>query len=391
MAHEALYQTASARFAETFGHPHTVAAYAPGRVEVLGNHTDYNEGFVLSAAINYGTFFLASPSQDARCRLLAADVVEEDGFEVSAPKPAEAHPWANYVKGVVAGLGARGQLDPGFNGLFLGDVPLGSGLSSSAALEMSAGLALCALYRLDVNSIDLARIGQWSEHEYVGAKVGLLDQISSLFAESNHLVMSDFRSLEISTLPLGKDACFLICNTNVKHHLVDSEYNERRANCEQAAAYFASVLAHEVTALRDVSMAEWHAHQANMDPLAAKRSAHVIGENERVLSGRELLEASDLEGFGRLMFESHESSRNRFENSCPELDSIVDSARRIPGVMGARLSGGGFGGSAVLLIHPRDAEMAAAAVAKAYERRYGTGCDVRTITPSAGARVVCPG
>jgi galactokinase len=388
MVNRELFETAAERFAAHFGQPHAAAAYAPGRIEVLGNHTDYNEGFVLSAAIDAGTFFLAAPSAGSVCRLVAGDLNEEVRFRVASPAPSPDTVWANYVKGVVAGLRRRSRFRKGFLGLFLGDVPLGAGLSSSAALEVSAGLALSALYGLEVPKLDLARIGQAAEHDFVGARCGLLDQITSLFARDRRLVMTDFRSLAVQSVPIGEKTVFLMCNTSVKHTLVDSEYNERRRRCEEATAFFASALGHPVAALRDVSWEEWKKHSPAMDPVTARRAAHVIGENARVLAGRELLAAGRLEEFGKLMFESHESSRKHFENSCRELDAIVRAARGIPGVMGARLSGGGFGGSAVVMAHPRDAQIAAHALRSAYEKDLGRSCDVRQVRPSGGAQVI---
>jgi galactokinase len=386
-----LLTKATRLFRSHFGVPHAVAAYAPGRVEVLGNHTDYNEGFVLSAAINLGTFFLAAPAQETGCRLVAGDIMEEVSFDADNPTPSRQACWSNYVKGVLSGLN-HGRREPtGFLGLFLGNVPLGAGLSSSAALEMASGKALCEMYGIEVDPIALARIGQKAEHEFAGVKCGLLDQISSLFGKENMLVMSDFRSLEVENVPLGADACFLMCNTSDKHALVDGAYNERRQNCEQAARFFASVLDHPVTALRDVSWAEWQKHSGKTDPLTARRAAHPIGENERVLKGRELLRHGKLEEFGRLMFESHRSSREYFENSCRKLDFLVATAEKLPGVLGARLSGGGFGGSAVMLIHPRDVETVRHAVATAYRKEFGHPCDIRVITPSGGARVIAGG
>jgi len=296
--------------------------------------------------------------------------------------------WSNYVKGVQAGLNAIKPAAQGVDAMFLGNIPLGSGLSSSAALEMSAGLALAKFYEIPVDTVALAKIGQSAEHHFAGVKCGLLDQISSLCGEADALVCSDFRSLLIKTVPLGSDACFLMCNTNVKHALVDGAYNDRREACEKAARYFASVLPHPVQALRDVSWEEWLRHKAGLDEITARRAAHPIGENERVLSGIEMLRNRDLEGFGKLMFESHDSSRHNFENSCPELDTLVDAATAVPGVLGARLSGGGFGGSVVVLVHPRDADTAAAALRNVYGRKYGARCDTRVIACSAGAHML---
>lgn len=388
MVNQDIHDALLSKYQDHYDRTPTVVAYAPGRVEVLGNHTDYNEGFVQSAAINFGTFFAAAPRADRLCRLTAGDLMQEVTFEADSPERSDTVMWSNYVRGVVAGLGELAPIPNGFDGMFFGNIPLGSGLSSSAALEMAAGLCLARLFDIEVDRIALARIGQAAEHTYAGVKCGLLDQISSLYGRCDQLVMSDFRSLEIHTVALGEDACFLMCNTHAKHALVDGEYNLRREQCEEAAAYFATVLEHPVTALRDVSWAEWEAHKAGLPELTARRAAHPIGENERVLAGARLLAQGDLAAYGKLMFDSHESSRHYFENSCPELDLLVDAARGIPGVLGARLSGGGFGGSVVVLVHPRDVQTAAAALARVYARTYGAPCDTCVMTSSDGAHLV---
>ena len=388
MVNRTVYDALVKKYRAHFGREPEVVAYAPGRIEVLGNHTDYNEGFVFSAAINFGTFFAASKSASASCRLVAGDLMKGVAFDVANIGASKTDTWQNYVKGTFAGLTAVKAVPCGFDGMFLGNIPLGSGLSSSAALEMCAGLALDKLYDISVDAVTLAKIGQKAEHVYAGCKCGLLDQISSLAGQAGKLVKTDFRSLVYETVEMGGDACFLMCNTHAKHALVDGAYNSRREACEQAAAHFASVLRHPVHALRDVSMAEWVLYKRGLPETVANRAAHPIGEDERVLKGAELLARGDLAGFGALMFDSHESSRVLFENSCEELDAVVDAAKKIPGVMGARISGGGFGGSAVVLVHPRDAETAAAALANAYAARFGVPCDVSVITPAAGAHVV---
>jgi galactokinase len=377
-----------AKHSDWFDAEPTVTAYAPGRMEILGNHTDYNEGFVLSAAIDAGCFFVCAPTDDDTCRLVAGDIMEEATFSSSSPAPLENQNWANYVIGVLSGLKAQGDVSKGFQGMFLSNVPLAAGLSSSAALEISAGTALGTLYGIDVPKLELARIGQAAEHEYAGVKCGLLDQISSLFGTEDALVMSDFRSLDVETIPMDPAARFLACNTRVKHTLVDSEYNERRAKCEEAAGFFASALDHPVAALRDVSWQEWERHSPDMDPGAAKRAAHVIGENARACAGRLLLKNNQLEEFGKLMFDSHESSQKYFENSCPELDFLVDTAKSMPTVLGARLSGGGFGGSIVALVRESDTATVTTALRDAYQQQFGQPCDVLETRPSAGACLV---
>jgi len=390
MQNQAVYEELLRTYRAHFRRDPDVAAYAPGRIEVIGNHTDYNEGFVCSAAINHGTFFAAARRDGPACRLVAADLMKEVVFDTSRVEPSADDRWSNYVRGVFAGLRERADIPAGFDAMFLGNIPLGAGLSSSAALEVSAGLALARLYGIGLDRLSLARIGQAAEHRFAGVKCGLLDQISSLFGAEGMLVQTDFRALDVTNVPVGKDACFLMCNTHVRHALVDGEYNRRRAACEEARDHFARVLPHPVRALRDVTLEEWRTHRAGLPETVARRAAHPIGENERVLAAADALAAGDLGRFGRLMFESHESSRINFENSCAELDALVAAARGVAGVLGARLSGGGFGGSVVVLVHPRDAETAGAALANAYAAAFGKPCEVRVIRPSAGATVLGP-
>lgn len=383
-----VYDVLLNKFKTKYGCEPTVIAYAPGRVEILGNHTDYNEGYVLSAAINFGTYFAIAPADDMTARLTAGDIMEEVTFPADKPEATREFMWSNYVKGVLAAINAITPPKKGFVAMFLGNIPLGSGLSSSAALEVSAGLAFSKFYDVALDNLTLARIGQKAEHEFAGVKCGLLDQFSSIYGKKDSLVFSDFRTFEVKPVEISADICFLMCNTNAKHALVDGAYNERRMRCEQAAAYFASVLDHPVAALRDVTWEEWMAHKADMEEIVAKRSAHPIGEDERVLSGIDMLRNNDIENFGKLMFESHDSSRNYFENSCPELDTLVDAAAAIPGIYGARLSGGGFGGSVVVLVNKRDAEAASVALRNVYARKHGDRCDTRIITCSEGAHIV---
>ncbi|MCL1888142.1 MAG: galactokinase [Kiritimatiellaeota bacterium] len=376
------------KFAAQYGGAPDVIAYAPGRIEVLGNHTDYNEGFVLSAAIQHGTFFAIRKSAGDMCRVTAGDLMKEDVFAPANPGRTAVNTWANYVRGVLHGInGAAGPAPSCFDALFLGDIPLGSGLSSSAALEMSAGLAIARLFGHVFQPVELAKIGQAAEHHFAGCKCGLLDQLSSLHGRAGHLLKTDFRTLEVDNTVKVGDACFLMCDTHAKHALVDGEYNRRRQACEDAAAYFAGALPHPVTALRDVGVAEFDARKAGLDPVTAKRASHPVNENARVLEAADALARGDLATLGRLMFLSHESSRADFENSCPELDAVVDAAKNIPGVLGARLSGGGFGGSAVVLTKPENAGAASAALASKYAETFGKPCEIRAIRPSDGARV----
>ena len=376
------------RFRDWFGSDPALISYAPGRVEVLGNHTDYNEGYVLSAAIDHGTFFAIAKNGTKECRLVAGDLMKEVRFDVATPAPSAEDTWSNYCKGVLAGLLPRGGIDVGFNALFFGDVPQGAGLSSSAALEIATALAIAGLYAIDVPKIDFAKIGQRAEHTFAGVKCGLLDQISSLYGAAGKLVKTDFRTLDVENVELGGGCVLLVCKSGATHALVDGAYNERRADCEAAAAYFKAKLNHPVTALRDVSWAEWEALKDGLPDRVARRAAHPIGEDERVVAGSVMLAAGDVAGFGRLMFESHRSSVVYFENSCEELDALVDAAKKADGVLGARLSGGGFGGSVVVLVEKARAAAAAASISADYASRYGRACEILFIEPSQGAGIV---
>jgi len=384
----ALIETIKQAHARRFGVPPAVVAYAPGRVEILGNHTDYNEGFVLSAAIDLGVGLALSPAGGAACTVQALDIPEEICFDLPVTSPAKQPLWVNYVRGVVNKLGALGRIEPGFQATFAGDIPMGAGLSSSAALEIAAALALCRLYKISAAPLALAKICQAAENDFTGAHCGLLDQISSLFGQDHALVFSDFRTLAVETVPLAAEICFLLVDTCVKHSLVASAYNERRAQCERASAFFASVLDHPVTALRDVSKDEWNVFAVRLDPITARRAAHVIEENTRVLEANRLLRSGNVRAFGELMYQSHHSSRTNFENSCSELDFIVAQARMLPRVLGARLSGGGFGGSVVLMLHPCDVDAVGQTLASAYAHKFGHTCATRVIRPTAGAHVL---
>ncbi len=367
-----------------------LVAYAPGRVEVLGNHTDYNEGFVLSAAIDTGILFALSESVRDHCRLFSVNMNEQVTFTPESIEPdlQAAAGWSNYSKGVFKLIQERRKPDRCFDATLCSNLAMGAGLSSSAAIEISTALALSTFYGLDIDLLDLAKIGQRAEREYAGVSCGLLDQLTSLFGRHNALVYTDFRSLNVKPVNMPEQIVFLLCNTKVKHSLVDSEYNERRASCEKAAAFFNQARDREIKALRDVTWAEWEAHQNAMDPMLAKRAAHVIGENERVRKALDLLEHDDMKAFGELMFASHESSITYFENSCPELDFVVSCARDILGVLGARLSGGGFGGSAILLLEKQNLDSVAMALEKAYVEKIGHPAEIRTVLPSDGARMV---
>ena len=392
MLNQEVYDKVVATFEAKFGAKPAKVAYAPGRIEVLGNHTDYNEGFVFSAAIDKGTFFAASPADDDKITLVALDMDETYEVELSAVAPVKSGmTWANYPLGTFNWLfeGRPTEANRGFKAVFGGNIPLGAGLSSSAALEMATVLALQKIYGTSFGRTELAKIGQKAEHTFAGCPCGLLDQASSLYGKAGALVKSDFRSNEFETVSLGDKVAFMMVKSNAKHALVDGAYASRRQACEDAAKYFAGVLKKGgVTHLRDVTAAEWILYRGGLSETTAKRAIHPIGEDERVLQGASLLAKGDLKGFGALMYDSHESSRNWFENSCEELDAIVDAAKAIPEVYGARLSGGGFGGSCCLLVNPAAADKIAAQISKEYKAKFGDEPVCSVIQPSDGAHLV---
>ncbi len=390
MQNKEVYDELIGKFEKVYGVKPTIVSYAPGRIEVLGNHTDYNEGYVFSAAIDKGTFFAVAPTADDTCELTAGDFMETAKFTTKNVEPAKEMTWQNYVTGTFNWLfdGKPSAAPHGWKGMFLGNIPLGAGLSSSAALEMCTGLALAKLYNKTIDKTTMAKIGQKAEHTFAGCPCGLLDQASSMYGEAGALVKSDFRTNKFETVSMGPTVAFMMVKSNAKHALVDGAYASRRQACEDAAKYFAGVLRKQVTHLRDVTMAEWVLYRGGLSETTAKRAVHPIGEDERVLQGAELLSKGDLKAFGALMYDSHESSRNWFENSCEELDAIVDIAKAIPEVYGARLSGGGFGGSCCLLVDPSAADKISNIITREYKAKFGDEPTCSLIKPSEGAHLV---
>jgi len=364
------------QFKAQFGHPAEVIASAPGRLEILGNHTDYNQGFVLSCAVDCAATFAVGRASGATCRLKDFRVNSEKSFSIQDIGAAKPKDWSNYIKGVVLQLRKRGFEVPAFDAALISSVPLSAGMSSSAALETAMVFALCQLCGFLIDKAELARIGQGVENEYLGLKSGLLDQFSSIFGRKNSLILSDFRTVEVlGTVEVPSDYVFAVINSMVKHNLVDSEYNTRRENCESAAAKLAAVYPGAKT-LRDITPEQLEKAKDKLTLEEYRRAAHVVGECDRVLRGVELLKKGDIAGFGELLFTSHESSRVNFENSTPELDYLVELAKSVPGCAGARLSGGGFGGISIHLVEATQAEEYGKRVAAAFKLRTGVEPEV---------------
>lgn len=372
-----------ALFEKYFQRPPEVHSRAPGRLEILGNHTDYNEGFVLSAATEQATCIAMARRDGALCTLrdtaLENQLFTIDLNDLDHPDKGD---WTNYIKGVLVELRRRGIPFGAFDLLLSSTVPLSAGMSSSAALETAFCYALKKAYGIELPESEWARVGQSVENRYLGLKSGLLDQFSSIFGKKDSLILCDFRKVEVlDTVPLPAGYGFLVANTLVKHNLVESDYNRRRESCERARDAVAAEYP-EVKTLRDVNPEMLERCKEKMDVTDYRRALHIIGENDRVMRGVESLRRGDLKTFGSLLFQSHESSRVNFENSCPELDALVEIARTLPECLGARLSGGGFGGIAIHLIRLADAETCRNRLETAY--RAMTGKEIKTILCAIG-------
>jgi len=359
-------------------------ARAPGRVNLIGEHTDYNDGFVLPIAVDFTTVVTAAARDDQIVRAYTENLDATAEFDLRAPGAAPRRGWDAYVEGVFAALREAGVPVGGAELRISSDVPLGAGLSSSAALEIATALAATRAHGLDVPRETIVRCGRRAEHRFVGTRSGIMDQYVVAFARAEHALLLDCRSLAPRFVPLRTgDARFFVCDSGVRHALADSAYNARRAECAAAVALVARE-APAVSALRDVTP-EMLAAIALPEPLAA-RAAHVVSENARTLAAADALAAGDLPSFGALMAQSHVSLRDRYAVSIPELDELVEAALAA-GALGARMTGGGFGGSVVALV-PGDASAAfAEGVAERYRLRCGRSTTIRSVNAVEGAVV----
>lgn len=337
------------KFVEIYGSEPRVFR-APGRVNLIGEHTDYNGGFVLPMAIERETAVAARARRDRKIRVFTLNLEEAAEFDLDAETSRKKRTWLNYVEGAARILERNGVRLKGADLLIGSDVPVGAGLSSSAALEVAVGLALSEISNRTIDRTLLARIGQQTEHEFVGANVGIMDPFVSAHARKDHALLLDCRSLEYENVPLDtRAAAIVICDSNVKHDLATSGYNKRRAECEQAVEKLKEFLP-EIKDLRDVSPADFREYADRLPETIRRRARHVVTENERTLEAAAALKRNDSEAFGRLMRQSHESLKNDYEVSSKELDWLVEIAENTPGVFGARMTGGGFGGSTVNLV-----------------------------------------
>jgi galactokinase len=359
---------------------------APGRVNLIGEHTDYNDGFVLPMAIERRTAVAGNVRGDRKVRVRSTVVDRAEEFDLDAPGPKRRGSWLDYVEGTAQALEARGVRLRGADLLITTDVPSGSGLSSSAALEISVGLALAALATESPPSgIDLALAGQAAEHDYVGTMCGIMDQFISALGLKDHALLIDCRTLTPTPVPLDLPATsILICNTKVAHENASSEYNQRRRECMQGVDLLKVELP-AIRALRDVTVSELERYEMRLPDPIRRRCRHVVTENDRTLAAATALSGNDLRTFGTLMIASHESLRRDYEVSCRELDLCVEQAVKVPGVYGARMTGGGFGGCTVNLVADHAIDELTRALETAFQARFGKKPDIFTTRAGAGA------
>ncbi len=346
------------KFAELFGGAGDIRTYfAPGRVNLIGEHTDYNGGHVFPCALTIGTYAAARKRDDRVIRFYSINQADKGVVETSLDDltPSDAAGWTNYPKGVVwAFLGKGYRIDTGFDMVITGDIPAGSGLSSSASLEVLTGYVLRDLFGLsEVTNVELAQIGQYSENNYNGMNCGIMDQFASAMGKKDNAIFLDCNTLNYDYAPIALDGYkIVVTNSKVKHSLVDSAYNDRRSSCEKALEELKTVT--DISALGDLTEKEFEVHKdAIKDPVRIKRAHHAVYENRRTIRAVEALKNGNLGEFGKLMNESHISLRDDYEVSCPEIDVLVDAAWSCDGVIGSRITGGGFGGCTVSIV--RDA------------------------------------
>ncbi|RME42010.1 MAG: galactokinase [Caldilineae bacterium] len=359
---------------------------APGRVNLIGEHTDYNDGFVLPAAIDFETVVAALPRPDSTVEVVAVDMDDHDTFRLAgemAPHPTKT--WANYVRGVAHALRRRGYPLRGLSMAVAGNVPTGSGLSSSASLEMAAGYALLGMSNLPIERATLARCGQEAEHEFVGVQCGIMDQFIAALGKPEHALLIDCRTLDYRPVPLPPHTRLVIADSGVRRGLVTSAYNTRRQECEAAAAHFG------VPALRDVDEATFRRGANGLPPRIRRRARHVITENARTLALAKALADGDMARVAPLMAESHRSMRDDFEITVPAIDALVEIMQSVPGVYGARMTGGGFGGCCIALAPASVAPAVQQAIEQRYEAQTGYRATVYVCRASAGAGEVTKG
>jgi galactokinase len=360
---------------------------APGRVNLIGEHTDYNDGFVMPAAIDFACWTAIAPRDDHRLNIYSENMNEPAEVDLDDLDPRPSGNWSDYPVGVMVMLQRAGHRLPGANLYIQSDVPLGAGLSSSAAIEISVGYACLKLAGGPIDLVQLARIGQRAENEFVGARCGIMDQFTACHGRAGEAIMLDCRSMEYRAVRLPNTVDLVVCNTMVKHQLAAGEYNARRGECEEAVKRLVSVLP-SVRALRDVTVDQLEKNRGLLTDTLYRRARHIVTENARVISAAEALERGDSADLQNLMAASHQSLRDDYQVSCAELDAMVEIANRQPGIQGARMTGGGFGGCTINLVDKKSTEKFRSAVSTEYRSASGYTPDIYVCHASAGVQEV---
>lgn len=370
-------------FRTRFGREPTVWAQAPGRVNILGEHTDYNDGFVFPAAIDRRIGIAAARRSDTMIRAYSLDFDQESVFELSDLRRSDTETWSNYVRGVLEQYRKRGFEPVGMDMAFGGDVPVGAGLSSSAALEVAVAETVRNLGDFEIDRVQMALLSQAAEREFVGVQCGIMDQFVSALAQAGTALLIDCRDLSYSPFPLSDEVSVVVCDSRVQRSLDASAYNQRRSECEQAVDGLRSAL-EGISALRDVTPEQLARHGGLLPEVVRRRARHVVSENDRVTRGMKMLERGQAADFGRLLYESHASLRDDYEVSCRELDVLVELAGAVPATLGARMTGAGFGGCTVNLVRREGVDAFREQVGRGYRERTGLDCATYPCVPSAG-------
>ena len=375
-----------ALFAELYG-GHPTIYRAPGRVNLIGEHTDYNDGFVMPAALNLHTYVAVGPRADRLLRVYSENLDEACDLDLDSIRPGKSGHWSDYVRGVAGVLETSGYKLRGADLAIASEVPLGSGLSSSAALEVSTAWALLSNSEINVDRNAIPQMCQRAEHLYPETKCGIMDQFISCHGRAGHALMLDCRSLDFQLLPVPSQVRLMVCNTMVRHEHASGGYNTRQGECEEGLRALQQVLP-DIRALRDVTIDELERHRSRLTPLIYKRVRHVVTENERVKMAASALQSADMAKLGALMADSHRSLRDDYEVSTPELDLMVELARDQKDVYGARMTGGGFGGCTINLVHSDRAEEVQQRLVQLYEAKTGLKPTIIICEGSDGAGAV---
>lgn len=378
----ALINSIKTSFKETFK-TEPLMIFSPGRINIIGEHTDYNDGFVFPAAVNKGIVAAMGKSDSNTCVAYAADKDETITFSLNKVKPLAQGSWENYVLGVVAEIQNRSKTIGNFNIAFGGDIPRGAGMSSSAALENSVVFGLNELFDLNLSKEDMILISQKAEHNYVGVKCGIMDQYASMFGIENHALLLDCRTVTSKPFKIEfKDHELILINTNVKHSLSDSAYNDRRSVCESIASML------KVKALRDATEFDLESIKDKVTAENYQKALYVIQENARAIKASKAMVAGDLKTLGSLIYTSHDGLQNQYKVSCDELDFLVEQAKLSSHVLGARMMGGGFGGCTINLVAKAHADTFTTAVSEAYKNKFNHECSIYVVELSNGTQII---